>query len=330
MKIVMKVLFVLFVIAIITYITRADIFGPRILLEKDEPLNFTIGDQVEDWNEYFKVIDAKDGELEDKYMDINAQEVNLNQPGVQYIYISAQDKTGNKSTRTFEVNVSSGYEKLDFEQFAVHQTLVTNDFAAENLQANASGYGAQTTEMSNASITNKLGSKNLNITIDKSDGKENGIDQSFELRPYNQYYLQYNLKLDDGVKLSPGELIYLPILTNSELGQAPVELAINDDYQLVVIDNENDETTVIENTNLKRNIATITMNVSMDNKLGNPDKVDIYFNDQNVNSIIDIDYKTEDIDQLNLTVSSNYHTKDTANVYLDDLKISMVKNDIFY
>ncbi|WOO89380.1 hypothetical protein R2F61_01365 [Mollicutes bacterium LVI A0078] len=326
MKLVMKVLFAMFIASIIFYVIKADMFGPRIMLEKNMSLDFNLGQEVDDWSEYFYLYDRKEGLLDDKHMTIYTDDINLNVPGNQYIYVEATDVAGNTSTRTFEIKVSSGYRHFDFENFVNNQKITTDTLQLNGIDFSQEPLGISDELETNASIASSIGSQNLLINVEPTDGINNGVDLRLNVPEYHQYYLKYSVQIDAGNKSSETDVIKLPIISNKSSTMS-VELATTGDGKLVIIDNINDQSFTVANSDLT-NRSTIEIDFSIDDKLGEPDLIQVKLNDKVVYTIDNIDLGYEQFNQLLISVYSDSEVTDSYNVYLDDMKMSMLKEDL--
>lgn len=317
----MKLLFFIFIISVIVYINRVDILGPRILIESGKSLDFSLGQEVSDWNEYFELNDRFEGKLDDKYMQIYAEDLNMQKPGVQYLYVKAQDKLGNVSSRSFEVTISSGYNNIDFEQLVNNQALSVDmhQFQNLNITSNPSGLDANNT---NAKISRYLGSQSLEVDIESSD-KFQGIKLPITILPNDEYYLKYDVHVTNPVTND----LLLPVLSNTNTS-APIQLAVTDDYHLKIIDNVNNQSKVIEKSNLNNGMNTIELGLLIDNQLGGPDLVEIKLNDKVVRTIDYIDLGFEQVDQVLLQVTNQSKRTEDNKINIDNVKYSMVEKEL--
>lgn len=327
MKLVMKILFVLFLASIYVYVTRADIFGPQIILEPDMVLEFPLDTKITNWSKYFYVYDRKEGRLDDKYMTIDSDSINMSTPGNKYLVVDAVDQAGNKSSKTFEVKVLSGYQHIDFESFINNQIITSDIYQLADVDLDAKARGITDSKTSNAKIDTSLGSQNLAVSATVDDKLDNGVSAEFTMPKYRRYYMKYQISVDPGNNKYADDLIYLPILRNTEM-KIPVRIAVNGAGQLVVIDQINDKTKVIDNTNLFHGSNTIMIELSVDDKLGAPDLAVVYLNEKQVYTIDEIDLGFNVINGWQLDVYSPANLKNDYQVNIDDIKISMIKNDL--
>lgn len=321
MKLVMKLLFLAFVLTVFIYVTQSDIFGPRIMLVDGVTLDFSMDQEVDNWNEYFYLYDREEGLLDDKYMTIDSQDINLSVPGVQYIYVKASDKAGNTSARSFEVRVSSGYQHLNFENF-VNKDVVTDEMMQlENFDF-ASLDGIETGS-SNATISKINGSQALKVNI--AEGSEtNGINAAINVPAYRRYYLKYDINVTSD---SLEQDVYLPTLASKD-GEQPVSLVVTRNYQLKVVDNTNGVEYIIDNTDLQSGHNTIQLELSVGDKLGEPDYVSVILNDEIVCTIENIDFGFDQIGQVVLAAYTKTTPTVNYDVYIDNVKFSMLKDDL--
>ncbi len=326
MKLVMKVLFVIFILSIALYLVKTDIFGPRIRLEKNMSLEFDLGQEVDDWNQYFYLFDSKEGLLDDKFMTIYDDDINLNKPGNQYLYIKASDKAGNVSTRTFEIKVSTGYQHLDFENFINNQVITIEDLNRFNLQMINEPVGINDINSSNASIASLIGSQNLRVEVTSDDQKENGINMDLELPSYHKYYLKFDIKIDDNGNVSTNDLISLPTISNSS-NKLGIELAVTGNNKLAIIDNVNNNKFIVKKSDLSK-LSTVELELSIGDKLGSPDLVRVRLDDNVVYTNDSIDFGYEKFDQFVMSVNSDQQVVGDYYIYLDNIKLSMIKEDL--
>lgn len=321
MKLVMKLLFLAFVLTIFIYITQTDIFGPRIMLVDGVTLDFSMDQKVDNWNDYFYLYDHEEGLLDDKYMTIDSQDINLSVPGVQYLYVKASDKAGNTSARSFEIRVSSGYEHYSFENF-VNKDVITSDMLQlENFDF-ASTDGIKS-GASNATISKINGSQALKVNIAEGSA-ENGINAAINVPVYSRYYLKYDLNVTSD---SLEQDVYLPTLASTD-GEQPISLVVTRNYQLKVVDNTAGVEYIINNTDLQSGHNTIELELSVGDKLGEPDYVSVILNDDIVCTIENIDFDFDQIGQVVLAAYTQTTPTVDYDVYIDNIKFSMLKDDL--
>ncbi len=323
MKLVMKILFFIFIMTIITYLSIIDFLGPKISIEEGKTLEFSIGQEVDDWSQYFELYDATEGALDDKYMTINSDTINMDKPGVQYIYVTAVDKAGNKSSHSFEVKISSGYTNFDFENFVNNAPITADLTQLDELTYSSAPEGIDATN-SNATISKYLGSQGLEVTIDGSD-KTSGIKIPLSTEKHQKYYLKYDINIDQNGH--PND-VYIPTLSNTKQDRSPVQLAITSNNQLKVIDNINHQSYVVKNSNLSEGINTIELEFAIEDQLGEPDYVSIKLNNKQVYAIDNIDLGFGQVNQVLLSVYSDAKEDQNTKVYIDNFKFSMVENEL--
>lgn len=321
MKLVMKLLFLAFIIMIIMYVTQIDILGPRIMLVEGETLDFSLGQEVEDWNNYFYLDDREEGPLDNKYMTIFSEDIDMEMPGVQYLYIKATDKAGNVNSRSFEIRVSSGYQHFNFENFINNDTVTADMRQLEDI--NFIKDEGINSENSNASIAKYNGSQALKVALENG-ARENGIKTVIDVPNYKRYYLQYDVNV---ISNNVTEDIYIPTLASDD-GDNPVSLMITTDNNLKVINNNSGFEYIIPFTKLNKGTNTIQLELSVGDKLGGPDYVAIRLNGDIVYAIDDIDFGFDQIGQVNMSIYTQDTPSEDYDIYIDNVKFSMVNDDL--
>ncbi len=314
----MRILFILFIFFIIMYILKGDLFGPRIQLEREKTLDFALHSKKPNWNEYFTVNDGHDGKIASENITYYDEAINFDKPGTQQMSVEANDSKGNNTRKTFDVNIDRGFTSVDFERLQVNQELTNEIFINNDITAKKiTGFAEQ-----RAKIVRNNGSKALAIILPqaKKGVESSGIKAEIDGLPGTQYYLTYKVHLPQTI--TNAKIVLPSIKTKSKL-RFQIEGS-----NIIVTDTNGDEHQ-LTNYQLSSKPFIFTIKYEIGSQADEGDRIEVYIDNKMQLSLEQQDFGVKKLTTLNLnTYISEGTSDDDYLIYLDDIKLSMIENDI--